>query len=92
MLVNKKINLSQLDQELNGKGLNATLNENNEIIEVSLADNNDATEAQLQSAIKAHIAGPTEAEINAQAKATAEGKLAALGLTTDDLRALGLQL
>jgi hypothetical protein len=25
-----------------------------------------------------------------QAKATAEGKLAALGLTTDDLRALGL--
>lgn len=27
----------------------------------------------------------------AQAKAAAEGKLAALGLTTDDLRALGLQ-
>ena len=26
----------------------------------------------------------------AQAKTTAEGKLAALGLTTDDLRALGL--
>ena len=33
-----------------------------------------------------------DAEIaaKAQAKATAEGKLAALGLTTDDLRALGL--
>jgi hypothetical protein len=31
-----------------------------------------------------------EAEAKAQAKATAEGKLAALGLTTDDLRALGL--
>ncbi len=30
-------------------------------------------------------------EARAQAKATAEGKLAALGLTTDDLRALGLQ-
>jgi hypothetical protein len=29
-------------------------------------------------------------EARAQAKATAEGKLAALGLTTDDLRALGL--
>ena len=28
--------------------------------------------------------------IKAQAKAVAEGKLAALGLTTDDLRALGL--
>jgi hypothetical protein len=31
-----------------------------------------------------------EAEAKAQSKATAEGKLAALGLTTDDLRALGL--
>jgi hypothetical protein len=31
-----------------------------------------------------------EAEAKATAKATAEGKLAALGLTTDDLRALGL--
>lgn len=31
-----------------------------------------------------------EAEAKAQAKAVAEGKLAALGLTTDDLRALGL--
>jgi len=30
------------------------------------------------------------AEAKAQAKAAAEGKLAALGLTTDDLRALGL--
>jgi len=31
-----------------------------------------------------------EAEAKAQAKAIAEGKLAALGLTIDDLRALGL--
>jgi len=31
-----------------------------------------------------------EAEVRAEAKAVAEGKLAALGLTTDDLRALGL--
>jgi len=31
-----------------------------------------------------------EAEAKAQAKITAEGKLAALGLTTDDLKALGL--
>ena len=29
-------------------------------------------------------------QAKAQAKAAAEGKLAALGLTTDDLRALGL--
>jgi hypothetical protein len=31
-----------------------------------------------------------ETEARAQAKALAEGKLAELGLTTDDLRALGL--
>ena len=31
-----------------------------------------------------------EAEAKAEAKAVAESKLAALGLTTDDLRALGL--
>ena len=31
-----------------------------------------------------------EAEAKAQAKAAAEGKLAALGLTADDLKALGL--
>jgi hypothetical protein len=35
-------------------------------------------------------AAEAEAEAKAQAKAAAEGKLAALGLTTDDLRALGL--
>ena len=38
----------------------------------------------------AALAAQAEAEAKAQAKAAAEGKLAALGLTTDDLRALGL--
>ena len=89
MLVNKKINLSQLDKELNGLGLNASHNADGNIIEVTLADNNTATEAQLKSAINAHIA-IDEVAVKAQAKAAAEGKLAALGLTTDDLRALGL--
>ena len=89
MLVNKKINLAQLDQELNGKGLNAIHDSNGNIIEITFADNNDATEAQLKSAIDAHIAIDDEA-VRAAAKAAAEGKLAALGLTTDDLRALGL--
>ena len=83
--VTKKINLAQLDKELNGKGLNASLDENKEVTAVGLADNNDATEAQLKSAIDAHVAID-----QAEAKAVAEGKLAALGLTTDDLRALGL--
>jgi len=89
MLVNKKINLSQLDKELNGKGLNAKHDNDGYIIEVTLADDNDATEAQLKAAINAHIAIDDEAA-RAAAKAAAEGKLAALGLNTGDLRALGL--
>ena len=44
---------------------------------------------RLQLKAKAESAQVAEAT-KEQAKATAEGKLAALGLTTDDLRALGL--
>ena len=53
----------------------------------------DATDAEIaQMEIDATNAAAKLAadEAKAQAKATAEGKLAALGLTTDDLRALGL--
>lgn len=47
----------------------------------------DAEIAQAQAELAAKKA---EADAKADAKAAAEGKLAALGLTTDDLRALGL--
>ena len=47
------------------------------------------TKARLDYA-KQVAAMQAEAEARAQAKSVAEGKLAALGLTTDDLRALGL--
>ena len=46
--------------------------------------------AQLATDKTESEARQSEANAKAQAKATAEGKLAALGLTTDDLRALGL--
>ena len=49
------------------------------------------TKSEIDAAIKQVKANEiTEAKAKATAKATAEGKLAALGLTTDDLRALGL--
>ena len=54
----------------------------------------DATDAEIAQMAKDKTeadARKAEAEARATAKATAEGKLAALGLTTDDLRALGLQ-
>jgi hypothetical protein len=51
---------------------------------------NDAEYAQHLQELEAIAIKDAEAEAKAQAKTTAEGKLAALGLTTDDLRALGL--
>ena len=50
-----------------------------------------AAEIKLQKLAKEKdLERQAEDEAKAAAKAAAEGKLAALGLTTDDLRALGL--
>jgi hypothetical protein len=51
---------------------------------------NDAEYAQHLKDVAKEEARLAEVEAKADAKAAAEGKLAALGLTTDDLRALGL--
>jgi hypothetical protein len=49
------------------------------------------TQAEIDTAIEQVKANEaTEAEAKATAKAAAEAKLEALGLTTDDLKALGL--
>ena len=53
----------------------------------------DATNAEITQMAKDKAeadASEAKAEAKAQAKAAAEGKLTALGLTTNDLRALGL--
>ena len=51
----------------------------------------EPTNKEIEAGLIAYkLAKESEAEAKAQAKAVAEGKLAALGLTTDDLRALGL--
>lgn len=82
--VNKRINLAQLDKELNGLGLNATRDENGEIEFVGLTENNPASEDDLKNAIKNHIA-QDEPDL------TVEQKLASVGLSVDDLKnALGL--
>lgn len=82
--VTKEINLSQLDSELNGKGLIASVDENKKINAVGLADNNDATKAELEAAITAHKAAPV-------AQPTIDEKLASVGLSVNDLKvALGI--
>ena len=83
----KKINLVQLDAELNAGGLNMATTDGTHTI---WAVNEKITDKQLQDAINAHVALPTDAEKAELAKEVAQAKLAALGLTTDDLKALGL--
>jgi hypothetical protein len=54
------------------------------------ADEYDATIIEWADAKLAREAKAAEAETNAAAKAAAQAKLAALGLTVEDLQALGL--
>ena len=57
----------------------------------TVRDANAAELKQMEIDAANATTAQAEAEAKAQAKVAAEGKLAALGLTTDDLRALGLQ-
>ena len=79
IIVNKPINLNQLDIEINSKGLIAQLDDFGNITEVGLAENNDATESQLQDAVNNHIADftPTKAAL-----------LERLGITEDEAKLL----
>lgn len=74
----KEINLIQLDQELGGKGL--CIDKNDPLAKViTTADDSNVTQSQLEAAIEAHVAvftPPTVAE-----------KLAAAGLTIEELKA-----
>lgn len=84
----KEINLGQLSKELGGKGLIADFNDPKKKL-ILPAEGVELTENELDAAIAAHIA-IDEDKAQAARKSAAESKLAALGLTTDDLRALGL--
>ena len=87
-ITSKEINLGQLGKELDGKGLIADFNDPKKKL-ILPAEGVELTEAQLEAAIAAHVAIDEE-KAQAAKKSAAEGKLAALGLTIDDLRALGL--
>ena len=86
-ITSKEINLTQLDQELGGQGLIADFNDpDNKIIKA--ADNADYTEAQIEAAIEAHIAGPTQQEIYALNREQGIEKMRELGFTEDQITAL----
>jgi hypothetical protein len=81
-ITNKEINLSQLDQELGGKGLIADLNDDKKKL-ILPSENSDVTEAQLEAAIAGHVAQSIEPSV--------ADKLASVGLSVNDLKAaLGL--
>lgn len=86
-ITSKEINLVQLDQELGGQGLCADFNDpNNKIIIPS--DNSTVTEAELETAIEAHIAGPTKAEVTQLNREQGLAKLKELGFTDAQISAL----
>jgi hypothetical protein len=86
-ITNKKINLVQLDQELGSQGLIADFNDpENKIIKA--ADGANYTEAQIEAAIEAHLAGPTAQEIYALSREQGIIKMQELGFTEEQIVAL----
>ena len=67
------------------------INEDYSTIKWDVLDGNAPTQAEIDAEIKAIKIAETQAIIDAEnAKAAAQAKLEALGLTTNDLKALGL--
>ena len=83
----KKINFLQLNQELNNVGLSWDDNDpDNKII--TLPDNSTVTETELEAAIAAHIAGPTQQELRMLNRQEGLAKLKELGFTDNQITAL----
>jgi hypothetical protein len=86
-ITSKEINLGQLDKELGNQGLVADFNDEKKKL-IKPADNSTVTEKELEDAIKAHVAGPTEQEIKIMNRQEGIAKLKELGLTDDQISAL----
>lgn len=86
-ITSKEINLTQLTEELGGKGLIADFN-NPEKKLILPADGVNLTESELEAAIAAHIAGPSEEEIRLLNRQEGIAKLKELGFTDDQITAL----
>ena len=86
-ITSKEINLSQLDQELGGQGLCANF-ENPKKKIITVADQSTVTETELEAAIEAHIAGPTQDQIIKLNREQGLVKLKELGFTDDQITAL----
>jgi len=83
VITSKKINLSQLDKELDLQGLCADENDLSAVVIVT-ADDSKITQAELEAAIAAHIA----IDDNAVREADKAVLLAKLGITADEAKLL----
>jgi hypothetical protein len=86
-ITSKEINLEQLDKELGSQGICADFNDPKKKVIVQ-ADNSTVTDAELDAAIAAHIAGPTQQEIRMLNRQEGLAKLKELGFTDDQITAL----
>jgi hypothetical protein len=83
----KKINIVQLDKELNSHGLICDFNDDKKKI-IKAAENSPITEKEIEVAIDAHIANPTDQEIQQLNFEEGVAKLKELGFTDEQIAAL----
>jgi hypothetical protein len=86
-ITSKKINLSQLDQELGAYGLCGDFNDPEKKVIIP-SENSTLTEAELEAGIAAHVAQPDEMEIRQLNREQGLSKLKELGFTDDQISAL----
>jgi hypothetical protein len=86
-ITSKKINLSQLDQELGGHGLVADFNDSKKQL-VLATENSPITEEELEAAIAAHVAKPNQDEVIQLNRQQGLAKLKELGFTDNEITAL----
>ena len=86
-ITSKKINLSQLDQELGGHGLIADFNDDKKKL-ILPAEGSEITEEELKNAIELHNAQPTPDEVQHLNLQEGMAKLKELGFTDAQIQAL----
>ena len=84
---NKKINISQLDDELGGYGLAFNDNNPDELL-IMVGEGSPVSDKELEEAIEKHIAQPSSREIKALNREQGLAKLKELGFTDDQINAL----
>jgi len=86
-ITSKNINPSQLDKELGNQGLIWDFNDPKKKF-IKAVETSTVTEDELEAAIAAHIAGPTEEEVRILNRKQGLAKLKELGFTDDQIKAL----